>query len=463
MKTNDIILLFSALFCLLSCAEETAEIVPPDLETDNYKLAMEYNQELSSVSEGWITRYQLEEETDIYTVYMKFNPDHTVDILSDYPNLDYLQKQQQVNYSLTGFLATEISFDTYCVWHRMYDDFGGDYQFIITRQTDGNYTLQAKDKAVIKLYRLERATPEAMSQLQQNIIHQREKVSEQNKLKNISDLLINFADDNSTYFKNIHLDGSTPIDGAVEIQPEEKQLKIIYRNDEQQAVTLFSNYEITQAGITLKSPMTINGNRITSLNLKKSGTGNNIDITDAQGKTTGQIYVSHKPGVSPYPDIASNYLNMHLLCYMHLYNGKEFTKSYLYLTDKLPSLSSLQVYTKHYTGSYPSAWVIYDSKFSRYYVTLEPLNEYTLKYTYKSNNDANKYPYIKPLLDHISSPEGYVVLYSKKKYLSSDLGSIVLIDGRDSNNYIILRVVSNTDYNPASWASIDWSNVVYGD
>ncbi len=463
MKTNHIFFLLLLLSGVFSCAKETAEVILPDPEIDPYQLAATYQQELSASEEGWIVRYQLEEETEIYTVYLKFHSDHTATILSDYPNADYLEEQFPVEYSLTGFLNTELSFTTYCVWHRMYDDFGGDYQFLITRQENGSYTLQPKNKAIIKYYTLQKATSEALAQLQENIASQKEKVTEQNKLRDISNLLINFSDDNTTYFKNIHLEGSLSLDGAIEIKAEEKQVKIIYRNPEQQAITLYSDYDITPTGISLKTPMTINGERISGFNVKKSATGNNLDITNSTGATIGKIYTSHTPGVSPYPDIASHYINMHLFCYMHLYNGEEFSSVYLYLTQQLPTLSNLQVYTNHYAGNYPAAWVIYDGGFARYYVNTAAVDESTLQYTYTSNNNASKYPYIKPLLEYISSPDGFTVLYSKKVYGTGDLGSIVLIDTQNSKNYIILRVTNTTDYNSGSWATIDWSNVVYGE
>lgn len=464
MKTNHIFFLLILLSGTFSCAKETAEVVLPDPETDPYQLAATYNRELSAFGEGWIVRYQLEEETEMYTVYMKFHSDHTATLLSDYPDADYLEEQNQVAYTLSGFLNTELSFTTYCVWHRMYDDFGGDYQFLIARQEDGNYTLQPKNKAIIKYYTLEKASPEALTRLQADIASRKEKVAEQNKLKDISDLLIHFADDNSTYFKNIHLEGDHSFDGAIEINTGAKQVKIVYRNENRQAITLYSDYDITRTGISLKTPMTINGGQLTHFNLKKSGSGNNMDLLDDNGRPIGSIYVSHTPGVSPYPDIASNYSNMHLFCYVHLYNGEEFTNAYLHLSRNLPKLTSLQVYTNHYANApSSSAWVIYDGSFSRYYVTTEALNESTLKYTYKSNNNAGKYPYISLLLDYISSPKGFTVLYSKKRYASSDLGSVVLIDSNNSKNYIILRVLGTADYNPLSWATIDWNNVVYGE
>lgn len=462
MKTNYTFLLFSLLVMVYSCAKETAEIIPPDPEIDTWVLAQEYNQNLSSVSEGWIVKYQQKEESEVYTVYMKFNTDNTMSILSDYPAMEYLKEQTHVNYSLTGFLNTELTLDTYCVWHKMYDDFGGPYKFIITRQANGNYLLQPKDQTVPQNYELVKATPGAMAELEANITKQKEIVKAKDKIRQIRNILIHFTStEDSCYFSNILLTGEIQMQGAVSFDTDNNLLQVIYRDATKQLITLSENYEITEEGITLENPMSFLGKEVSEFKLKKKEGSHDIEITAAGKGISGQLLHAKTPGVVPYPDIAKHYTTTASWCPLFTCKGEALGPVYRQFNESA-TYGSFTIFVDYfgYNGWYINGPAT--NEYSWFYETFSILNEYTVRYTSGGVSRPDTYPDISPLRDLLHQEDGYIVLYKKEKYNDSDLGSIILIDPNSNSNQFIIRVTNRTD-NKSFWDSIQWNNVAYAE
>lgn len=468
MKTNIIFLLLSLLVLTYSCTtKETAAVIPPDPEVDNYLLAQDYNQDLSSFKEGWIVKYQQEKESDVYTVYMKFNSDNTLSILSDYPDLNYLKEQTQVKYGLTGFLNTELTFDTYCVWHKMYDDFGGAYKFIITRQTDGNFTLQPQNQAEPMYYDLVKATPVAITALTNNINKQKEILGPEEKINNIRNMLSNFTlMEDSTYFSNINLTGELTMQGAVSFDTDKNQLRIIYRNEAKILVIQQENYKITEEGITLNTPMTFHGKEVSGFQLQQREGCNDIEIVAAGTGISGQLSHAKSPGVVPYPNIAAHYRDARTWCLLYACRGKVLNSVYNQFNET-SAFTFFVIFSNYYNLPYQSGgWKITDPNYPNqdfyFYVQAVTSNEYTIKYSKVGSNPTDRYPALTPLIELYCQENGYIVLYKKKKYYNSDLGSIVLIDPNDNSNQLIIRVYNNS-YNIPVWGAIEWDNMAYSD
>lgn len=459
MKTHIIFILLLLLTMACSCAKETAKVIPPDPEADAWQLAKEYTQDLSRVEEGWIVKYQPVKQGAIYTIHMKFNPDNTTSILSDYPDMNYLQEQPKVNYGLTGTLNTELTFNTYCVWHKMYDDLGGDYKFSITRQTDGNFTLQPENKAEIRFYDLVKADPKAISELEENIAKQKVIVEAGHKRIQIRNMLYNFMEDHSTYFKNISLQkGETNImHGAVSFDTDGNQLKIIYR-DNNKLTNLSGKYQITEEGISLENPVTFGEDTISEFKLQKKEDSDDIIITSTKAGISGEVTLAKTPGVIPYPDIATHYSTNYTMCQLHNCKGETLNKAY----NELLSSSDITTFFIFSGSNGRSGWCIRDSRYPSddawFYVSVATPNAYTVQYTSYSVNKPDRYPNSLWTL----YCEEHIVLYKKKTYRPGDLGSIILMDPEDNENQLIIRV-PNTQTNNTVWSAIDWNNIAYTD
>lgn len=460
MKTKNISILFLLLCLVYSCATETAEVIPPDPAIDTWQLAKEYIQDLNANEDGWIVKYQPSKESDIYTIYMKFTSGNTVSILSNYPDLKYLEEQTSVNYSLTGALNMELVFNTYCVWHKMYDDFGGDYKFIINRQDDGNFTMQSGNEAKTQSYDLVKATPEAISELAVSIEQQKEIVETQNKAKWIRNMLYYFMEDPSGYFKNIILKkGNTDLlQGAIRFDMDHSRLQISFRDSDDRLVTRTENYRITEQGIALEKPVSLPGNTISEFLLEKKEGSNDITIISAGAEISGEMVTAKQPGVVPYPDIVSHYLAQDMDCGLYKCTGEALVTAYNKIMS--PTVQNFIIFFDHSNNYY--GWHIIDEKYFTetsandlwLWVTPSTLNTYTVKHTYWTATPENRYP--DDLLNLYCQEQGYIILYKKKKYNDNDAGSIVLMDPNNNENQLVLRVSKKT------W-DVDWDNVAYAE
>lgn len=458
MKTNTIFILPLLFILICSCGKETAEVIPPDPEIDTWQLAKEYIQDLSRIPEGWIIKYQPVKEGTTYTIHIKFNSNNTASILSDYPNLNYLQEQSGVNFSLTGSLNTKLTFNTYCVWHKMYDDLGGDYKFIITRQTDGSFLLQTENKAEIRFYDLIKADPKAISELEESIAGQKVIVGAQNKRIKIRNMLYHFMEDNSSYFKNISLikEGISIMQGAISFDTENDQLTVIYRDGNNKLTSLSENYQISEDGITLETPIIFGENTISGFELHEKENCNDIRITSAETGISGEATISKRPGVMPYPDIARDYTTQPTMCLLYTCKGGTLTDAYneLFTSD----ITTFYIFSSYYNPP-RFGWCIRDSKYpgddAWFYATAATPTSYSVEYTGYSISKPDRYP---DAFWSLYCSE-HIVLYKKKKYNDQDMGSIILMDPDNNANQFILRVTSSSTH----WQTIDWNNVAYAE
>lgn len=458
MKTNTIFILLLLLTLACSCAKETAKVISPAPETDPQQVAKEYIQNLSRVEEGWIVKYQPVKKGATYTIHMKFNPDNTTSILSDYPDMNYLQEQPGVNYNLSEFLNTELVFKTYCVWHKMYDDLGGDYKFSITRQTDGNFTLQPENKAEIRFYDLVKSDPKAISELEESIAKQKVIVEAQHKRIQFRNMLYNFMEDHSTYFKNISLQkGEANImQGAIRFDTDNNQLQIIYRDGQNKLTNLSGKYQITEEGISLETPVVFGENTISEFELQKKEGSNDIIITSAKAGISGEVTLAKTPGVIPYPDIAQHYTTTtSTMCLLYTCKGETLNKAYNELLN--PDIRAFYIYSNYYNPP-RTGWTITDSRHpgdnAWFYARVTNPNAYTVQFTSTTVTKPDRYP---NTLWTLYCGE-HIVLYKKEKYSPGDLGSIILMDPEDNENQFILRVTTSN----INWI-IDWNNVAYAD
>src|SRR5690606_18220589 len=95
----------------------------PNLED----LQHEYTQKLIDAPNGWYIDYRPDNDNGSIGIWMDFKENGTVEILSDY--FEFTQVQTTSRFRVGGAVFPELIFDSYSVWHRIYDQMEGNYQF----------------------------------------------------------------------------------------------------------------------------------------------------------------------------------------------------------------------------------------------------------------------------------------------------------------------------------------------
>src|SRR5690554_2240196 len=126
MKRN-ILILFSSIWLLLSCTtEEYFGPIPegvPNLE----ELQEQYRQELVAAPHGWYIDYRPNTENGSTGIWVKFKDNGTVESLSDYFEFTVIQTTPRSR--VGGAVFPELIFESYSVWHKLYDQMESNYQF----------------------------------------------------------------------------------------------------------------------------------------------------------------------------------------------------------------------------------------------------------------------------------------------------------------------------------------------
>ncbi len=105
----------------------------------------EYNTTLQSPENGWLGYYNPNGDTGAFSVLLKFNPDGSVIMHSDYKNGI---ANDTITYSITKKQDVTLTFESWSVFHAIYEtnsnNFGGEYVFNISEVGDDEVTLVSK-------------------------------------------------------------------------------------------------------------------------------------------------------------------------------------------------------------------------------------------------------------------------------------------------------------------------------
>ena len=105
--------------------------------------------DLTDPSNGWKIKYRPESESGSFYVFLKFNEDNTVRILSDLGANDGEFFDQTITYRIDNSLELELILESYCFFSFLFEQdaatFGAEYEFKFVNKTpDDALVFQSK-------------------------------------------------------------------------------------------------------------------------------------------------------------------------------------------------------------------------------------------------------------------------------------------------------------------------------
>lgn len=240
---KKLLYIFIIPFILFGCNEgENPNQIPEDLPRLD-ELKENYKSILVSSENGWKARYQPSDNSGVYTILMKFKDDGFVDIESDLNG--YLTATQKTLYDVKGATFPELVFETFCVWHQIYEVADGEFQFRVLEIDENAVKLgtasSGEENLLVTFAR-------ASSEDYQNIEGKQE----------INNILFNYYDNSDEYFKVIEFNNQN-IKGLVDFDFDTHQFYISYTDNNGNAQNNVANYSYDENGIEFVSQLTING------------------------------------------------------------------------------------------------------------------------------------------------------------------------------------------------------------
>lgn len=297
--------IFLAVF-LFSCEkEENLNKIPDDLPRfkelkENYKMV------LISSEQGWKVSYRPSENTGAFNILMKFQSNGTVTIFSDMNK--YAVSTQNVYYDVKGATYPELVFETFCVWHELYEVADGDFQFrILSINEDiielGNVYSSDKVPEII----MTRAT---MSDYQK-----------MSKIQGIDQLLFDFYTGGDKYFKIMRFDEFN-VEGLIVFNFNRHQVYLNYQDALGKSVSTLVNYKYYENGIIFENNIIIAGKIISHFDISQT-VDTSLNLTGSR-LNDGIIYATDMPDFEFKGAI------------------EKFNQySFLYVSDYSPSLDTL--------------------------------------------------------------------------------------------------------------------------
>ncbi|WP_420580977.1 DUF4302 domain-containing protein [Reichenbachiella sp.] len=146
------------LFLIASCSNEIDKITPP--AERSMAAISELQSELIAPANGWVLNYQPTAESGLFYILLNFNEDGSVHIESDVPGDEDYFFDQTINYRIDTKLSLEMIFETYGVFHFLFEQnastFGAEFEFIYLGKEGENLLFASKsdnsgDQTVITL------------------------------------------------------------------------------------------------------------------------------------------------------------------------------------------------------------------------------------------------------------------------------------------------------------------------
>jgi hypothetical protein len=254
ISIKKIALLLVVLLVFYACEKpENQNKIPDDLPRFN-DLKESYKSILTSADRGWIVSYQPSADAGVFHILMEFREDGTVIINSDLNN--YTTTADDVFYDVKGATYPELVFETFCVWHQIYEVAEGEFQFRILTIDENSVELRniyssAEEPDVI----FTRASQDDYQQ----IIRRQE----------IDQLVHEFYNGTDKYFKIMQFD-EVNVEGLIEFDFEKHQVYINYPDPSGESVSTLANYEYDENGIRFTSELTIAGKTVTRFDISQT-------------------------------------------------------------------------------------------------------------------------------------------------------------------------------------------------
>ncbi len=173
--------IFLLSFLIFSCSNELEKITPPDIRAA--EAIDDLNEKLQAPSQGWKIDYQPTPESGIFQVIIDFKENGIASINSDLTDNNGAFVQQDIPYRIDNALAIELIFETYAVFHYLFEleqsQFGAEFEFLFEGE-DGD-DLVFSSKSDLTSPTLIRFTPASSSDLDQFSLEESKNITSYNK------------------------------------------------------------------------------------------------------------------------------------------------------------------------------------------------------------------------------------------------------------------------------------------
>jgi len=281
MSNKYIYILFAVSFLLFGCSEYGSENKIPDDIPRLDELSSNYTEILASQEYGWKVMYQPDPQYGGFTVLMNFNTDGTVTIRSDLPG--FFDPQENVRFSVSGINYPELRFETFCVWHQIYEIADGEFEFRINEVNNQSIILSSINYQYLPLtYTMIPAS------------HDDYRIMEQNKkTAGLLDTLVNHYDG---YFKILELSGNIQLQALISFLLDNNQLSITWVTEQDSIASQTINYFYSENGISFMQSLEAGGSIIEYLRIDGLDNNGNVLISEAGEGNSGILTSNNTPG-----------------------------------------------------------------------------------------------------------------------------------------------------------------------
>lgn len=424
-------ILIFVLFLFVACDSEDFHSPIPDEVPGLEDLQQDYTQKLIDAEYGWYIDYRPNPANGNVGILMKFKENGTVEILSDYSG--YTEWQSNSRFRVGGAVFPELIFESYSVWHKIYEQMEGEYQFRIKENEEGTFSISnARVGKEGEVFFIRKAIAEDVERLE--------------KRGEMNDKIVNFRNSSSAYFQNISLNNYT---GSWELDYHLRRITFTWPDAEGYPETETFPYYMTVDGIKFFNPIKIAGNEIDSIRLGDFDQ-NTIDVLYAGEAGNGEVSVSHTPAF-PAPGAADYYMITSRPNELFLLNVEieDFSQAYQpeinNMMEKRPGIVRMQLYNNDLRFNPTFRVAIYyvdpddgQTYYANIFYTATKIGEDQVKYTFGSDNTnaRNISDAIEPLLDRLFDEEGFTVVPYTQTATNQ---TIRLVSIKDSRYYITAR------------------------
>jgi hypothetical protein len=198
---------------------------------------------------------------------MKFNDDGFVEIESDLNG--YTKSEGKSLYDIKGATFPELVFETFSVWHQIYELVDGEFQFRVLSINENNVSLgriSSGDNS--ELLTLTKASASDYQEL--------------GKKQEIDSTLYNYFNNPDKYFK-VATSTDYNIQGLVDIDFDSHLFYLSYTDNSGAAQNSTTTYSYSEEGLNFIQPLNINGNEVNRLTISIDS-DSIIRLTDNQNK-----------------------------------------------------------------------------------------------------------------------------------------------------------------------------------
>lgn len=286
MMKRYLVAIFACLF-FASCEKVKNDNIIPEDTPRLTELQLQYKNTLVGNADGWYIEYAPTADKGAISILLKFNADGKVNIISDMFGFD---TEKISTYRIGGVNRPELIFDTYSVWSAIAESAGGNFEFLMHPQDNGDIILKNIFTNTNRNFILRKATAADRD----GIIAKAATVQ----------LLKSFYDNATGYFKNLRLQN---ISAFFDINIATQQLTLTW-NESGTITTKTFSYANLPNGIRLMEEWKVGTISVRDMMFGTAST-NALQITSAGNAGVGQIEVGHTPAF-PYTGTSDYFIQL---------------------------------------------------------------------------------------------------------------------------------------------------------